>query len=312
MNGFLIYIITIIMFLIMLFVLNRIVVYRAETKFPSTGEFIEVDDIKLHYYKKGDGRPVIFLHGGILCAEDFNNVLDLAKDDYQVIAFDRMGYGYSQRSKKEKITPMVQADILHKAIKKMNIKNPILVGHSWSGLLVLSYALNYPKELAGIVLLAPGAYAERYPAGKGDLLSKIVITPIIGKLFLHILLVPLGQLMVNVMLKPTFKPDSVPLKYQQRVKALWLRPNHFKANREDIISFVPAAKKLSIHYHKINVPTQIVIGEKDPFDTKEDSYQLYNDIPHSNLIECPNAGHMLPQAHPKAVIKALEKLFNSK
>lgn len=61
------------------------------------GSFVTVEGIRLHYMRKGKGVPVVFLHGGILCADDFKEVMEIAAScGYEAIAFDRPGYGYSE------------------------------------------------------------------------------------------------------------------------------------------------------------------------------------------------------------------------
>ncbi len=115
--------------------------------FPPTGEFVEVGGIRLHYVRKGNGKPVVFLHGGILSANDFDSVLDLAAaKGYSAIAFDRPGNGYSERPRGEIATPVVQARFVHDALCELGIHRPIIAGHSWSGSLVMSYALHYADE----------------------------------------------------------------------------------------------------------------------------------------------------------------------
>jgi len=69
---------------------------RAEEAYPPAGSFITVEGIRLHYIRKGGGTPVVLLHGGVLRANDFERVMELAAArGYDAIAFDRPGYGYS-------------------------------------------------------------------------------------------------------------------------------------------------------------------------------------------------------------------------
>ena len=49
-------------------------VYRArkvEREHPPTGRFVTVDGVRLHYIEKGEGPPVVLLHGNVVTAEDF-------------------------------------------------------------------------------------------------------------------------------------------------------------------------------------------------------------------------------------------------
>ena len=72
---------------------------KAEREHPPTGRFVTVDGVRLHYIEKGEGPPVVLLHGNVVTAEDFrtSGVLELLARRHRVIAFDRPGFGYSDR-----------------------------------------------------------------------------------------------------------------------------------------------------------------------------------------------------------------------
>ena len=51
---------------------------KVEREHPPSGRFINVDGIRLHYIEKGEGPPVVLIHGNVVTAEDFvlSGVLD--------------------------------------------------------------------------------------------------------------------------------------------------------------------------------------------------------------------------------------------
>ncbi len=268
-----------------------------------------VEGIRLHYISKGEGQPIVFLHGGVLNGHDFDSVIDrAAASGFHGIAFDRPGYGYSDRPGNKPVTPQMQAKLLHQALQELGVEKPILVGHSWSGVLVLAYALDYPDDLSGIITLGAGMYAEGYPAEKGDPISVAVTTPVLGDALMNTLLAVLGPPLAKMILTETFKPEPVPEAYRKVTLANWLRPLQFKSNREDVLAFVPAVKAMAGRYKEIKAPLVIVVGADDPFDTKEHSFRLHQELPDSTLIVEQNAAHMIPQNHPDAVMKAIETL----
>lgn len=284
---------------------------KAEIAYPAKGDFVEVDGIKLHYLCKGDGKPVVFLHGGVLSSEDFSDVIELAAEKgYKAIAFDRPGYGHSERPSNEKMTPIIQAKFIHKALTKLNIAEPIiLVGHSWSGTMTLSYALQFPNDVEGLVVLGGAMYKEGYPAENGDILSQIVTTPILGNVIMNTLLAtPLGRSMGRATTKATFSPEVPPVDYEEKLLALWGRPTQFKANREDTLAFPITSKQISPCYPEIKTPAVIVVGEDDPFGTIQMAERLHMDLPHSKMVRLPNVGHMIPENHPHKVLEAIELL----
>ncbi|WP_126426867.1 alpha/beta fold hydrolase [Brevibacillus marinus] len=289
---------------------NQYRFHEGEKRYPPNGQFVTVDGYKLHYLEKGTGKPVVFLHGGVLSADDFADVLELtARQGYRAIAFDRPGYGHSERPRKEAVTPAVQARLIHDALQQLGVEKPVLVGHSWSGVLVLTYALLYPADVAGIVTLGGAMYKEGYPAENGDPLSQVVTTPVIGSVLLHTLLHPLGSTLADGMLTATFAPEPVPADYRKRTKALLLRPEAFRANREDVLAFPPAAQAVSARYKEIQQPVVIVVGAQDPFGTIAQAERLHREIPHSQLLVLPAAAHMIPQHHPEQVVEAVNRIY---
>jgi hypothetical protein len=80
-------------------ILNRVLAKMAERRNPPIGRFIVVDGVRLHYVERGKGEPLVLLHGNGSMIQDFDSsgLLDAAAKTYRVIAFDRPGFGYSDR-----------------------------------------------------------------------------------------------------------------------------------------------------------------------------------------------------------------------
>lgn len=78
---------------------NRYLARKAEEKNPPTGRFIDIDGVRLHYVERGAGDPIVLLHGNGSMVQDFecSGLIDLAAREYRVIAFDRPGFGHSER-----------------------------------------------------------------------------------------------------------------------------------------------------------------------------------------------------------------------
>ncbi|MCP1365812.1 alpha/beta hydrolase, partial [Halomonas sp. BBD48] len=67
---------------------------RVEAAIPPAGRFIDLPGIRLHVVEKGQGRPVILLHGIGGQLRHFTYALvDRLADDFHVVAVDRPGMG---------------------------------------------------------------------------------------------------------------------------------------------------------------------------------------------------------------------------
>ena len=95
-------------------------------------QFVTVDGVRLHYIERGEGPPVVLLHGNVVTAEDFDTsgVLDLISKRHRVIAFDRPGFGYSERPHGSAWSAGTQAEVIRDAFAVLGVNRPIVLGHS--------------------------------------------------------------------------------------------------------------------------------------------------------------------------------------
>jgi pimeloyl-ACP methyl ester carboxylesterase len=157
---------------------------RAEKANPPRGSFVTSDGVRLHYIEQGRGRPIVFLHGNGMTVEDMrlSGVMDIAAEhSFRAIAFDRPGFGHSERPRVTAWTAAAQAALLPKAFELLGIDRPIVVGHSLGTMVALALALNHPDHVAGLVL-ASGYY---FPKARADIaLFSPPAIPLLGDLLL--------------------------------------------------------------------------------------------------------------------------------
>ena len=140
-------------------ILNRVLAKKAERRNPPTGRFITIDGVRLHYVERGTGRPLVLLHGNGSMIQDFESsgLVDLAAKKYRVIAFDRPGFGHSDRPRSTVWTPEAQADLLNAALVKMGVSQPLVLGHSWGTLVAVALGAELstkcPRIDSGLWLL---------------------------------------------------------------------------------------------------------------------------------------------------------------
>lgn len=126
-------------------VVNALVARRTERRHPPRGQFIDVRGVRLHYIDRGSGTPIVLLHGNAAMADDFqiSGLIQTFSRDHRVIAFDRPGFGYSERPRGTVWTASTQAGLLAAALRQLGAPRPVLVGHSWGTLVALSMALEH-------------------------------------------------------------------------------------------------------------------------------------------------------------------------
>lgn len=286
---------------------NRARAARAEAETPPVGRFIEVDGVRLHYVERGAGRPVVLLHGNGAMVQDWmaSGVLDAAAAGYRVIAFDRPGFGHSDRPRTTVWTPSAQAALIHKALAQIGVEKPIVVGHSWGTLVALAFALDFPGEAAALVLMS-GYY---YPTVRPDApILAMPAVPLFGDVMRMTVSPVVGRLATPLMKQAIFAPLPVPSSFDGFPVEMSLRPSQIRATAADTAMMIPAAAALSARYGELALPVVLIAGDGDTitfFDRH--SERLHDALPGSDLHTVEGAGHMFHYSAPEAVIAAIDR-----
>ncbi|MCJ8158997.1 alpha/beta fold hydrolase [Sphingomonas sp. LaA6.9] len=286
---------------------NRSRSKKAERDRPPIGDFVEVDGVRLHYLDRGSGPPLVLLHGNGATIEDYllSGLIDEAAAHYRVIAFDRPGFGYSERPRSTIWSPSAQAELIFKALMQLDVERPIVLGHSWGTLAALAMALDHPEEIAALVLLA-GYY---FPTARPDaaLLSPPAI-PVIGDILRYTVSPLAGRVMAPTMFASMFSPDVVPANIGQWPLDMALRPSQIRAAAADTALMIPAASELSERYGELSLPIIIVGGVGDKIAHFSDqSAALHGTIASSELVTVAGAGHMVHYTAPERVMVAIDR-----
>jgi pimeloyl-ACP methyl ester carboxylesterase len=268
--------------------------------------YLEIEETKLHLVLGGTGRQtVVMLHGNAGDIQDFEyGVAEMLSKSYRVIGFDRPGHGKSERPSSKAASVEYQARMLHETLQNLGVNNAILLGHSWGASLAICYALKYPAETAGLVLLAPAAFPGADP---NPVLRAVVKTPLIGGLTLMFGKTLMGDERLRHELERAFYPQPVPVKYLKIATSTWLGRKQLRAYLEDEWSLSASLRRMSNHYGELRMPVVIVTGDQDRIvSPQENAYKLKERIPQAHLVELKGAGHEILFTMPDSVYSALK------
>jgi pimeloyl-ACP methyl ester carboxylesterase len=173
-------ILTFIIVLLILFGLSY-QAYRTEQdkiSFPPPGQMVDVGGYRLHLYGMGEGSPSVILDAGMGChCLDWALVQPEIAKFARVYSYDRAGNGWSEESPHPRTSGNI-TDELHTLLVNAGIKGPyVLVGHSFGGINLRLFAIRYPQDVLGIVLVdaAHEDQMEKLPPWPHTLLEKIIL-----------------------------------------------------------------------------------------------------------------------------------------
>lgn len=132
---------------------------------PPRGELVAAGEYQLHYLSYGEGPPVVFLHGsgpGASAYSNFKHNIDaVVSAGHRAILLDMVGFGYSSKPENLDYTTELFASTVKAALDNLGIDECSLVGNSLGGAICIRLALDHPKLVKRLIMMAPGGIEER-------------------------------------------------------------------------------------------------------------------------------------------------------
>jgi pimeloyl-ACP methyl ester carboxylesterase len=299
--------------LALLAVVTQAGVLVLERLYPQRGKTVDVMGAALNVVELGPrdaaGPPILLLHGASSNLEAMRNPLgDLLAKHHRVILIDRPGHGWSIRARESDSTPQVQARMIEEALTKLGVGPVIVVVHSLAGALGARIALDYPKRVAGLVMMAPVTHP--WYGGVG-FYSSAVTTPIVGPLLAYTITLPLGLVLADKSAREVFLPQMMPEDFVKGTATLLLlRPREFLANARDLVTLKAAVTEQAPRYGDIKAPVTIISGDVDKtVSTVIHSRLFAGAVSNAKLIVLPGIGHMIQNAVPDLVVSEIEAMM---
>jgi pimeloyl-ACP methyl ester carboxylesterase len=254
-------------------------------------ELVEVRGSRLYVEVLGNGKPVLFLHGGL---HHFDNSFAKQRDEFAlshlVIGIDQRGHGHSPDDER----PFRYEDMAEdtaEAIRLLRLGPVDVVGHSDGGNVALILARKHPELVRRLVISG----ANLRPNLPHDVLQTRQRWT--------------DQQLAEFLAK--FEPTLPP---HFRTEYLAVTPDgadHWgtvvaKSYRLWLTSPVIAARDLAL----IQAPVLVVAGDKD-FTSIEETVEIYRGLPKAQLLIVPGAGHGTFSERPELVNLAMRTFLDA-
>ena len=277
-----------------------------QPEIPVTG-YLEQGRHRLRYLEAGEGSPVILIHGAITTADEMAIALfDDLTPRHRVVAFDRPGHGGSTRARFGG-EPLDQARRIRAGVQTLGIERPILVSHSFGTVVALSYAMEWPEAVAGLVMISPLLLPE---ARLEHLLFGPRAAPLTGDFVAHGPGRAQDAALLPLLWEMMFKPQPMPREFRERFPFdLANNAEGMQAMGEDSVQ---AVGRLTLNFSRLaacRVPTHIFVGAADlVVDPMKHGAIAAAAMPRSRFRVLPGMGHMLHHFHPALIAGAVEDL----
>ena len=269
-------------------------------------QFVDLHGIRVHVKVIGHGRPVLVLmHGFAASTFTWHKVIDRLAQVSTDIAFDRPGFGLTSRpvdGEWEGTNPYdhdAQADLAVELLDRLRIEKAILVGHSAGGTVATLTALRHPDRVESLVLVAPAIYS--------DLPPPTWLRPLLNQRAARAIAPFFARAMARATTPIMNHAWHDPGRITGDEREGYTQP--FRLNGWDT-SMVEVARanrphNLANRLEELTLPVLVITGDDDHVIPTAESRRLALDLPHAELKEIPDCGHIPQEEKPEEFLQAI-------
>lgn len=257
------------------------------------GDWLEVGGRPVHYLVRGEGPPVVLVHGVLAWSYTWRkNLGAIAGAGYRVLAPDLLGHGFSDRTRGLGYTLDHQTEMLAGFLRTLAGRPAILVGHSMGGDIALRLAVRYPELLQALVLVSAAGYLQ---GGVSANLLRALRLP--------------GAAAFTRLALFTRRFTRKQLEYTYGNPGLisvgdvlgYLLPSRVPGTARALIDM---ARQLEFgreipRYRDIVLPSLVIWGARDRVVPVEHAHRFAQELAGSRLSVYPGAGHVPPEEEPE-------------
>lgn len=239
---------------------------------------IEIEGLHVAYQRRGDGPPLLLLHGFVGDSREWAAEIDGLSDAFTVMAWDAPGSGRSV-DPPESFRMADYADCLAGFVEKLDLGPAHVIGLSFGGALALELFRRHPAIPVTLVL------ASAYAGWTGSLSRE-------GADRRLEMTLPLADLPPDDFVRtliPTMLSESASPEALESLTAIMsqFHPAGFRTMARAV-----AEADLRDVLPRIDVPTLLLYGDRDARAPLTVAHDLHAAIPASSLVVMPGVGHV--------------------
>ncbi|SDP73386.1 Pimeloyl-ACP methyl ester carboxylesterase [Actinopolyspora xinjiangensis] len=269
----------------------------AEREMWNPPEVFEFHGQEVRYGVMGEGTPVVLLHGTPFSSVVWRRIAPQLARHHRVYYFDLLGYGRSEKKAGQDVSLGVQNRVFAELLDHWGIDSPHVVGHDFGGTTALRTHLLDGRDYRSMTLIDPVALsphgsefvrtARRHEAAFGELpayVHEAVLRAYIGGAVCR----SLSEREMRYYLEPWSGDRGQAAFYRQIAQ---MHDRH--------------TDEIQDRYDEVRCPVTLLWGERDAWVPLERGRALAERLPHTEFDVVPEAGHLVPEDAPEAVVAAV-------
>lgn len=234
-------------------------------------------DVSIYYEKYGNNKKnILILPGWGNTRTTFTNIINFFKDNYTIYIIDYPGFGNSPIPEKE-LTIYDYTNLVRDFLDEMQIKNPIIIAHSFGGRIATLLTGYYKEKIDKIIMIDAASIKPRKSI---KVLIKQTTYKVLKKL---------------TYLLPKLKQEY----YRQKLLKIFGSTDYQNLPNNMHKTFKNIVNENLIYYLK-NIESEVLLlwGKLDKDTPLKDGYKMNNLIKNSALIIFPKGNHFSYLQYP--------------
>ncbi|QXP65610.1 alpha/beta fold hydrolase [Polaribacter sp. AHE13PA] len=240
----------------------------------------------LHSTIKGEGKPLLILHGYFGMSDNWKTIGNQFAEDYQVHLIDQRNHGRSFHE--DEFNYEVLVEDLHAYIQHYQLEEVNIIGHSMGGKTAMLFAVTYPDLVDKLIVvdISPRMYQPHHNAilaGLNSIDFSVENTRTLVDKKLSALIPDFG--VRQFLLKNVYWKEKGKLA--------------FRFNLESLTDNNPEVGEALPSFTVFEKDTLFLKGSKSDYITQDEEPIIEAHFPNSKIVEIKNAGHWLHAENPK-------------
>lgn len=266
-------------------------------------QYREVHGRKVAFLREGKGEPLILVHGVTTYSFIWRELIPTLSEDFDVVAVDLMGCGYSEKPLEADYSIKAQAEFITGLVDELGFEGGVhFAGHDIGGGIGQILAVSHPGRLRSLVLINTVGY-DYWPVQP----VKVLRVPFIRDVVFATFNLGFFKMLIR---QGVHRKEAI----TDEVMDFFWAPLREKDGKH---GFLQLAKYLNNRHlteiagglRELDLPVLIIRGDNDIYLSPEISRRLHDDIKGSRLVRIENGGHFIQLDEPVVVAWHIKKFI---
>jgi len=267
---------------------------------------VETNGIETYYERRGDGPPIVFVHGAVVDHGQWLPQAEALSDAYTTVIYDVRGHGRTGGSTVDRYTFDLFADDLDALIDALDLTNPVVCGLSLGGCIAQAYATRYPDRLSGLILADTFTSGDwRWPERLqwGLLGATVPLARFVGYQRIE---------RAMVWLQERLRGEEASGDYAEIERLRASGPPMTTDEFAKVIGALRSVPETTFDLSALSAPTLILYGEHEMGFVKRHAAKLAAEIDDSTVVEVPGGAHASNLDEPEFVTDELRRFLSER